>query len=37
MSELIADGKVAVSVLFDTVTIEVCCGDDYAAQGKLYT
>lgn len=24
--------KVAVSVLFDTVTIEIICGDDYMAQ-----
>lgn len=25
-------GKVAVSILFDTVTIEMSCGDEYAAQ-----
>lgn len=24
--------KVAIGVLFDTVTIELICGDDYAAQ-----
>jgi hypothetical protein len=24
--------KVAISVLFDTVSVELICGDDYAAQ-----
>ena len=30
--ELIADGRVSVSVLLNTVRIELICGDGYAAQ-----
>lgn len=35
MAELLTKGKVAVSVLFDTVKIELICGDAYEAQ-SLY-
>lgn len=29
---LAAPPKIAISVLFDTVTVELICGDEYAAQ-----
>ena len=32
MSSMILNKKLAVSVLFDVVKIEVICGDDYEAQ-----
>lgn len=32
MAELLTKGKVAVEVLFDTVSIEITCGDAYEAQ-----
>ena len=35
MTELLTKGRVAVSVLFDTVSIELHCGDAYEAQ-SLY-
>jgi hypothetical protein len=31
-NELLTQGKMAVSVLFDTVTLEINCGDAYEAQ-----